>query len=133
MTEHLPSLTRGLVELFEGPLRDVRFPDADLDGLTRAIEEAKDARDALIRAELALQAARQCLDDQTASIARRTERGLAYARIYAAERPELLEAVEALTSATNAPPARPRGRPRKERKPFIAPDEQVELSVSAAE
>ena len=130
MTENLPSLTRGLVELFEGPLRDVRFPDADLDGLTRAIDEAKNARDALIRAELALQAARQCLDDQTALIARRTERGLAYARIYAAERPELLEAVEALAGgATTAAPSRPRGRPRKEKKAFIAPEErQVKLT-----
>ena len=139
MTESLPSLTRGLVELFEGPLRDVRFPDADLDGLTRAIEEAKTARDALVRAELALQAARQCLEDQNALIARRTDRGLAYARIYAAERPDLREAVEALVGgATTAPPSRPRGRPRKEKKAFIAPEErQVKLSdldtASAAE
>lgn len=129
MDELLSPVTRGLVDLLEGPLRDVHFPDADLDGLRRAIDEASKAREALVRAELALQSARQCLDEQNAIIARRTDRSLAYARIYAAERPEILLAVESL-AATPAP-SRPRGRPRKEKKAFVAPEErQVEIAVT---
>lgn len=129
MDDLLPPVTRGLVELFEGPLRDVRFPDADLDGLRRAIDEAAKAREALVNAELALQSARQALDEQNEIIARRTDRSLAYARIYAAERPEILLAVESL--ASTPAPSRPRGRPRKEAKAFVGPEErQVEIAVT---
>jgi len=106
MTTVLPlaePLTDKLVELFTGPLRDVRFPDADLERLTRAIEEAEAAHRAVVQAELALGAAREALADKREAVTKQCARSLAYARVYAADRPELLATLDDLASPTPAP------------------------------
>ena len=105
----VPPITRQLLDLFDGPLRDVRFPDADVERLSRAVEEVREVHEALVRAELAVAAAREALADKQLAVAKQTERTVAYARIYAADRPELLATIEALST----PAPRGRGRPRK--------------------
>lgn len=110
MNELIAPLTRHLLELFAGPLRDVRFPDADVERLTLAVEETQAAHAALARAEEAVDAARKALVEKQQVVAKQTERTVAYARIYAADQPQLLASLEALST----PPRRGRGRPKKE-------------------
>ena len=106
----MPSPTVELLDLFHGPLRDVRFPDADGDRLRAVVEDAIVASDAVTRAEAAVEAARAVLRENLATVAHETERALAYARVYAAERPELRATLDALGSAS---PRRTPGRRRK--------------------
>lgn len=110
MDDLISPATRNLLELFSGPLRDVRFPDADVERLSRAVDEAQAAHEALVVAQLNLDALREALADKQRAIGKQTERTVAYARIYAADRPELLTALDAIGSA----PRRGRGRPRKD-------------------
>ncbi|MDB4944021.1 MAG: hypothetical protein JWP97_3555 [Labilithrix sp.] len=108
----LPEATTRLLELYRGPLRDVRFPDADEGRLHASIDSMQAAQDALTQAELAVDAARSALRDQTEMVRQQTERAFAYARIYADGRPELREALDAATEATK-PARRGPGRPKK--------------------
>lgn len=107
----VPHATRSLLELFQGPLRDVHFPDADAERLEASIDAVTRANDAVVRAEAALAEAREALTETQRCVANETERTLAYARIYASEKPELRTALDALTTAE--PARRPPGRPRK--------------------
>jgi hypothetical protein len=111
MNDLLSPLTLHLLELFtapDGALRDVRFPDADGERLTVAVEEARVAREALARAEAAVDAARATLAEKQRAIAHQTERTLAYTRIYAADRPELRAAIDAVAALQARGPGRPR-------------------------
>lgn len=103
--------TQRILELFSGPLRAVRFPDLDADTLTHAASAVEDARIAVASAEATLEAARRALVDSEDALERTSERALAYARVYALERPELRTAIEAVAE----PPRRGPGRPRKPR------------------
>jgi hypothetical protein len=111
----LPPATAHLVELFRGPLRDVRFPDADAERLGAAIDASTAAQGALADAEAAVEAARVVVAEQQRLLAQETEKTLAYARIYAAERTDLRAALDAIP--TPASVRRGRGRPRKLRAP----------------
>ena len=115
--------TRALLELFQGPLREVRFPDADAERLDSAVDAVKTASAAVARAEAELVAAREMLAEKQRTAAQETERALAYVRVYAADRPDIRDALEALTQR----PTVRRGRPRK--KDVVAND----VSVAAAE
>lgn len=107
----LPPLTMHLLDLFQGPLRDVRFPDADADRLGAAIDAAATAKAAVAQAEATLVAAKTALADRQRVVTQETERALAYARIYAADRPDVRAAIEA--APTHTPARRGPGRPRK--------------------
>lgn len=111
----LSEATTQLLDLYRGPLRDVRFPDADEGRLKASIESMQSAQEALTHAELAVDAARSALRDQQHMLTQLTERALAYARIYAAGRPELQAALGTVVpSAIGEKPARRGpGRPRK--------------------
>lgn len=133
MADLVPSLTLHLVELFRGPLREVRFPDADAERLGASIDAVLAANDLVDHAERALEAAREALIEKQKTVAQETERALAYARIYAAERPELRSALEAIPSRARVPGKRPVGRPRKSTaRPAVAPASS-DRAVSAAE
>jgi len=105
----LPQTTKGLLDLFHGPLREVRFPDAGVERLEMAIDAAREAAAAVAHAEASLAAARDALADRERAIAAETDRALAYVRVYAAERPELRASLDAMTMAKAA------RRPRKAR------------------
>ena len=106
------TLTSQLLDLFQGPLRDVRFPDADGERLGAAVDAAVAAAEAVVRAEAALETARAALVDKERVVATETDRALAYARVYAADRPDLRAAIDAAT-ARPVTAKRGRGRPRK--------------------
>ena len=122
----LSPLTRHLLDLFHGPLRDVRFPDADGERLGAAVDAAVAASEAVVRAEAALEIARGTLLDQQRVVAQETDRALAYARVYAADRPEVRAALEAVTSRPVTAKRGP-GRPRK-----ITPPPAIAQEATAA-
>lgn len=107
----IPHATRSLLELFQGPLRDVHFPDAGAERLEASIDAVTRANDNVVRAETALAEAREDLAEKQRCVAHETERTLAYARIYAADRPELRTALDTVSMPSTT--RRPVGRPRK--------------------
>ncbi|MCA9585096.1 MAG: hypothetical protein KC657_07050 [Myxococcales bacterium] len=111
-----PFLAVALLDLFEGPLRGIRFPEADGESIAAAAEEVRQAQLALAHAQAALDAARGLLADRQAELTRRAQRTLAYARIYAQDKPELLDAIASVSSNTSpdGAPRKKRGRPRKD-------------------
>lgn len=112
MADLVSSQTLHLVELFRGQLREVRFPDADAERLGASIDAVLAANDLVAHAEAALEAAREALGMKQQALVQETERTLAYARVYAADRPELQAALDAMpTSRSTA--KKPVGRPRK--------------------
>jgi hypothetical protein len=121
MSDALPPLTVHLLDLFQGALRDVRFPDADGERLGAAVDAAAAANEALLRAEAEVEAARKVVIEKQRIVAQETERTLAYARVYAADRPDLRAALDAVT--TRAPARRGPGRPRKTAIPTTEPAE----------
>ena len=121
-------LTAHLLDLFRGPLRDVRFPDADGERLAAALASEAAAAEAVMHAEASLEAARGALADARRSVTQQTERTLAYARVYAADRPELRAALDAVPTAT--PTRRGPGRPRKSSKKPETKTEVLELSAA---
>ncbi|HSO34096.1 MAG TPA: hypothetical protein VLT33_16290 [Labilithrix sp.] len=123
----LPPLTSHLLDLFQGPLRDVRFPDADGERLGAAVEAATAAGDAVARAEAAVEAARSVLADKQRIVAQETDRALAYARVYAADRPDLRAAIDAVTARPTTAKRGP-GRPRK-----VTAAPAIDAEASAAE
>ncbi len=110
MVDLLSQSTRILVDLFQGPLRDVRFPDADAARLDTVVDAVTTANAAVARAEAELVAARESLAEKQRFLALETERTLAYVRVYAADRPDVRAALDATAKPKSG--AR-RGRPRK--------------------
>ena len=83
-----PSVAK-LLQLFDGPLREVRFPGADGAALAAATEDVHAARIAVAQAEAALAAARLSFQEKDAHLAELAQRTLAYARVYAQGNAEL--------------------------------------------
>jgi hypothetical protein len=142
----------GVLELFRGPLSDVRFPDTDrvsLEALAEACCEAQLEVEAL---EAALESARARTRGAQEALADHASRALAYARVFAIGQRELEEAIAAVRSPSQKTDTRDakttsstgqvegevvrrRGRPRKvSGEPLLPMDEPSELaSVGAAE
>ncbi|CAN5794532.1 hypothetical protein BH09MYX1_BH09MYX1_51420 [soil metagenome] len=118
-------VTERILELFAGPLKAVRFPDLDAETLTNAAAALEDARLAVTTAEASLEAARRALAEKEDLLERASERALAYARVYAIERPDL----RAVIDAAAEPARRGPGRPRKPR----LPKDGTEANAVAAE
>lgn len=89
-----------LLGLFEGPFAGVRFPDVDAEILSAQLCSAKAAAARLEEARTALEAARHALAEEETKLESRTERALAYLRVYAAGDPVLLVELEALSDHT---------------------------------
>lgn len=130
----LPPGVSALLQLFEGPLADVRFPDVDGASLLTLAEETdaatsalSAARSNLAQAQAALVAAETALLSAESALVVKAQRALGYARVFAegdAELSRALGAVELSSSRSAtmsnaqtslAPDTAPkrRGRPRK--------------------
>jgi len=143
----------GVLELFRGPLSEVRFPDTDrvsLEALAEACCEAQLEVEAL---EAALESARGRTRGAQEALADHSSRALAYARVFAIGHGELEDAIATLRAPNKTEPrerdtkttsssgqvegevVRRRGRPRKlSSEPLLSMDEPSELaSVGAAE
>ncbi|MFO0713145.1 MAG: hypothetical protein U0353_25035 [Sandaracinus sp.] len=140
-----------VLELFEGPLGEVRFPDADRASLTQLADAANEAQCEVEALEAALEAARARARAAQETLGDHASRALAYARVFAMGQPSLENAVSAVrTSArtesrerdTKSPSSsgaiegeapRRRGRPRKSvGEPMLPIDEPVAIDEPAA-
>ncbi len=127
----LPAGVPALLQLFEGPLAQVQFPDIDRASLSDLAERTVVASDALARARAALADAQHALGEAEtqviaceASLITKAHRALAYARVFAEGDVELTRTLGAIELAGtgglltnlfagNASPApKRRGRPK---------------------
>lgn len=96
---------QAVIDLFQGPLAEVRFADVDVSALANLARAAEAAAEELAQHEARVSELKQVLADRQEALLLLAQRGLAYARVYA-------EADEALTeqlSRINLPkPAKPR-------------------------
>lgn len=87
----IPTPVQAVLELFEGPLSEVRFGDIDGAALRRLASEVEASAAELDAHQAALEALRKATTERLDQLLGQTQRALAYARIYA-------EGDEALTA-----------------------------------
>ncbi|MBK8254793.1 MAG: hypothetical protein IPK82_19300 [Polyangiaceae bacterium] len=85
----IPTAVKELLALFDGPLSSVQFPDVD----GPALREHVAAVDAAVRdveaAAAAWAEAKRAVDARLETLLSKAQRALAYARVYAEDKPEL--------------------------------------------
>lgn len=125
----IPTAVKELLALFDGPLSEVRFPEVD----GAALKEQAESVEAAVRdVEAASQVwaeAKRAVDARLEVLLQKAQRALAYARVYAEDKPELDATLAALVVPKwgdprgGRPPAggevaaRKRGRPKKNAEP----------------
>jgi hypothetical protein len=117
----VPSLAREILELYRGPLAEVRFPDLDRAVLETSTDALVAAQRELEDAERALADAQAKLAERSAALLARAQRGLAYAQVFAQDQPPLLERLLALRALSAAPTSSAARRPEAEHADIPAP------------
>jgi hypothetical protein len=110
-----PASVRAVLELFEGPLAEVRFPDIDRETLARAETEVEARRADLQRALEAVSSAREILETAQAALFEQARRAHGYATVFANGDPELLEELAKIDLDARDLAPKKRGRPPKQR------------------
>lgn len=87
---------RALLELFATDLADVKFPEVDTAVLGEAAAHVREKAEAVARAQAALDAARQALNESQESLLQKGQRALAYAKVFAEDDAELGGKLEAI-------------------------------------
>jgi hypothetical protein len=108
----IPEPVRAIVELFEGPLAEVQFPQIDREVLAEQVSVVEQRRAELQRALAAVQAARSELEREQQVLLDRARQAHAYASIYAVDDPPLREQLAAI-KLDSRPAAAPKKRGRK--------------------
>lgn len=108
---------KSLLELFEGPLRDVAFPGVDGRILAVLSAQVTQATNAVEAASTALAEAHATLEQHKRELAAKAQVAVAYARVFAADNPPLLSQIE---SAAGPDPLRPNTRTPKRKAPISA-------------
>jgi hypothetical protein len=88
---------KAVLDLFDGELAEVKFPEIDRETLDEAAREVQERFDALIRAEAALALARETLQESQEALMAKCQRAVAYARVYAEDNSELGQRLEAIS------------------------------------
>jgi ElaB/YqjD/DUF883 family membrane-anchored ribosome-binding protein len=142
MDETLSPPLQALLALFESELKSVKFPEVDGAVLAQAAQRARDGAEAVTRAEAALEVARGALAQAQESLLQKAHRAQAYARVFAEERPELAQRLEAIvlprprlraTDSATPPAPRRRGRPPKGESNASLFESAPELTVETLE
>ncbi|MDH5490490.1 MAG: hypothetical protein OEY14_00805 [Myxococcales bacterium] len=108
----LPASLEGALELYRGPLREIRFPDLDRSRLEAQVEAIRREHELVEEARIGLERAERALEAELRGASELSERALAYARVYAQGHPELdesLAAIDRRTGAARREPGRTRG------------------------
>jgi hypothetical protein len=100
----LPSPVQSVLELFQGPLASVRFADIDAAGLSKLAAEVEAAAGEVRELEGKLGELRQALAQRQEALHALAQQALAYARVYAENDDELLDAVNRITLPRAAKP-----------------------------
>ncbi|UQA57749.1 hypothetical protein [Polyangium aurulentum] len=134
VADPIPPSVQALMDLFEKDLAEVSFPGVDMATLKQVITDVRKHTKAVTEAEAALEKARTALRESEEQLSTKTQRALAYARVFAEDRPELLAKVTSVarvagvsttsTPAKSAPKSdasgdapKRRGRPKKVTEP----------------
>jgi hypothetical protein len=121
-----PSI-RAVLDLFEGPLADVRFPDVDRESLAQAEAEVEARRAELQRALEAVASARESLEAAQSALLEHARRAHGYASVYVQGDATLSEVLGKIEFAgRELAPKKSRGRPPKQR----ATKHQTSLTVA---
>lgn len=113
---------QAVIDLFQGPLADVRFADVDVTALANLARSADAAAADLAEHEARLSDLKQVLAERQEALLLLAQRGLAYARVYA----EQDEALSEQLSRINLP------KPSKPRKASLKPASAEPASVEAS-
>lgn len=123
---------RAVVDLFRGPLGEVRFPDVDRGRLEALVDGVRGQVAEVAAARLALQAAQHTLDTRLTELRRAAERAHAYALVYAGGDPELKAQLDDISIGPK--PEKKRrgpGRPKKRRAQAEGPELPLPADVDA--
>ena len=127
----IPNPVRAVLELFEGPLAGVAFPDVDADALSGVAARVDARRTELQRALAAVQDARTALEAEQATLLSMAQRAHAYAIVFAGGNTELsAKLADIKLEGRPAAPRKQRGRPRKEQGKDQGKKSQTSLSVA---
>ncbi len=122
----LPAPVSSVLELFKGPLSNVRFADIDAAGLATLAAEAEAAAGEVERHEARLAELRHELAQRQEALLASAQRALAYARVYAENDEQLSEELNRIALPRAAKP-----RPIKA-KPSAEPATEAVLEPGAA-
>ena len=87
----LPAGIQQVLALFQGELAGVEFPEVGAEVLARAVDERQARAGEAAAARAAATAAELALAQSTQALQRLAERAVAYAKVYAADNPELAQ------------------------------------------
>jgi multidrug efflux pump subunit AcrA (membrane-fusion protein) len=100
-----PALARQVIDLYTVELADVRFPDLDLSALLLAQAELSAAQLEVERVEAQLADKREVLEERSQALLAKSERALAYARVYAQGDEELAPRIAEIGRRKSSAPA----------------------------
>jgi len=100
----LSAPVQAVLELFQGPLSEVRFADVDATGLANLAAEVEGAASALAEQEAKLVELRQTLAERQDALLLLAQRALAYARVYAEHDEALTEQLSNIALPRGAKP-----------------------------
>ncbi len=126
--DHIDRPVAELVDLFRDDLAEVSFPGVDAGSLEESAAAVHAASEEVARLRRALDQAEDALRERQQALRDHARRAHAYARVYAADQPELLARVEAVVfdkPASSAP------KKRRGRKPKAAPQNALPLEAPA--
>ena len=105
---------KALVELFKNELSTVAFPGVDIAILEQLISDVQTYTDAVTKAEAALEAARTSLRETEETLTVKSQKALAYAKVYAEDKPEIAAKIDfvARIAGTSTPATSTRERDR---------------------
>jgi hypothetical protein len=107
MSPSSPPAIQSVLELFKGPLADVRFADIDAAGLANLAAEVERAAGEMNEHEAKLAELRQGLAERQEALLLLAQRALAYARVYAEDNAELLEELNRISLPRSSKPRKP--------------------------
>jgi hypothetical protein len=111
----VPDPIRQLVALFAEALPDVLFPEVDAQMLASLVRTVEARAETLAQAEADLAAARQAHAEAHAELTRAADKGLGYARVFAADDPALSAKLTEIVLGRTKPVKRPKTRSRRTR------------------
>lgn len=102
---------QAVIDLFQGPLAELRFADVDISALASLARAADAAAAELAEHEARLSELKQVLADRQEALLVLAQRGLAYARVYAEQDEALSEQLSRINLPKAAKPRKPSAKP----------------------
>lgn len=129
----LSAPVQAVLELFQGPLSDVRFADVDAAGLANLAAEVEGAARAVAQQEAQLTELKQTLAERHDALLLLAQRAIAYARVYAEHDDALTEQLASITLPRAAKPRKASAAKAPSAEPSATPEgEATESAVAAA-